>query len=158
MTTFESIISASKTVVLASARRYLGNPSDTNVQDIAQDVYVILYREWQKKKLQKIEDVDNYIYTITKHQCFKFNKKHKFQLDIDESHVSAPDLSNEEKDVLHELVSKTPEKYRIILQLVLKGYGLTEISNGLSINLNTVKSLFKRGKDHLKNQAEESKL
>lgn len=155
MTTFESIVGASKTVVIASARRYLGDPSDTNVQDVAQDVYVSLYKEWQKKRLQKVEDLDNYIYTITKHQCFKFNKKNNYQYDIDDSSVPAPERLSEEKDVLHELVDQTPEKYRVILQLVLKGYGLTEISNGLSLNLNTVKSLFKRGKEHLRKQAEE---
>lgn len=155
MTTFDSIVGVSKGVVFAAARRYLGDPIDANVQDVAQDVYVILYKEWQKKRLQAISDIDNYIYTITKHQCFKFNKKHKFQSDIEAVSVSAPELSNDEKEVLNDLVSQTPEKYRTILQLVLKGYGLTEISQGLSLNLNTVKSLFKRGKDHLKKQAKE---
>jgi RNA polymerase sigma factor (sigma-70 family) len=156
MTTFESIVSSSKTIVIASARRFLGDPSDANVQDVAQDVYVILYREWRKKKLQSVSDLNNYIYTVTKHQSFKFNKKHSYHTDLQTDHIEAPELSNDEKETLHELVSKTPEKYRTILQLVLKGYGLTEISNGLSLNLNTVKSLFKRGKEQLKKQAEEA--
>lgn len=155
MTTFESIVSASKSIVIASARRYLGDPSDINVQDVAQDVYVILYQEWQKKRLQHIEDLDNYIFTITKHRCFRVNKKSGYHQDIDDVEPVSPEIDSEERRLLVQLVDKTPEKYRTILQLVLKGYGLTEISKGLAINVNTVKSLFKRGKEHLKKQAEE---
>lgn len=160
MKTFDDIIAESKSIVFAAAKTYLYNPQDDNVSDIAQDVYIILYSQWQKKRLRTIEDIENYIYTITKHECLKWNKKNaKQEYVLSDAVTYAPKSPEncEQKEQLRALIHAAPEKYRDILTLVINDFRLSEISKGLALNINTVKSLFKRGKSWLINHEKETR-
>jgi RNA polymerase sigma factor (sigma-70 family) len=160
MKTFDDIIAESKSIVFAAAKTYLYNPQDDNVSDIAQDVYIILYSQWQKKRLRTIKDIENYIYTITKHECLKWNKKNaKLEYILSDTLTYSPPNSEncEQKEQLRALIQEAPEKYRDILTLVINDFRLSEISKGLALNINTVKSLFMRGKLWLINYKKETR-
>ena len=148
---FESIIDASQSVVLAGVRRHL--IQQDQAQDVVQDVYLILYRLWRKRKLGHVTQLDAYIYQLVRHECYRYNRQLKGAAVAleDESVIPAPAdlLSSAEYTALHEAVEKLPERYRDIMEYLLKGYTLVELSEKLSINLNTLKSYAKRAREKL---------
>lgn len=132
---------------MSAARRYLVAGQMDQIEDVAQDVYLKLYELWQVQKLRHIEHLENYIYTLTKHDCLKRNQRHARLLPLEgDVESETPGLSPEEKETLYQAVNSLPETYIDVVRYVLKGYQLTEISDKLSIKLNTVKSNMKRAK------------
>ena len=148
---FESIIDASKSVVMAGVRRHL--IQQDLAEDVVQDIYLILYRLWRGRKLAHVTQLDAYIYQLARHECYQYNRQLKGAAVAleDDSLIPAPEelLSSTEYAALHEAIEKLPERYRDIMGYLLKGYTLVELSEKLSINLNTLKSYAKRAREKL---------
>ncbi len=149
---FETIIAASQPVVLAGVRRHL--IQQDFAQDVIQDIYLILYRLWRREKLAHVEKLDAYVYQLARHECYRYNRQLMGQAISleDEGSVMAVDgglLPNDEYQALHDAVAQLPERYRDIMGYLLKGYSLVELSEKLSININTLKSYAKRAREKL---------
>lgn len=71
-------------------------------------------------------------------------------------HMATQPLCSHEESALY-AVMQLPEKYRVPLYLhLVEGYSLVEIAKTLDINLNTVKSRFRRAKRQLTQQLDTS--
>ncbi|MEH6941009.1 sigma-70 family RNA polymerase sigma factor [Bacillus sp. JJ722] len=136
-------------------------------QDVVQDVFVICYREFEKKE---IEYFKSWIYRITINRCkdvlkSSFVKKILFNNALIKSMKSkdhTPEMElvvNDEKAILSQIVLSLPLKYReIIILYYYEELTVSEITSLLSINQNTVKTRLKRGRHLLKKLLESSDL
>jgi len=154
---FVALISATKPLVLSAVRRYLRTAGDMDSEDVVQDVYLLLYTRWRAGKLANLQRPEAYIYTVAKHVCLNKNRRRDTVNieDISEPAMSdAGGLSPEDLIVLGQAMRSVPEKYTIVLKLVLSGYTPSDLVSGLKLPLNTVKSLLLRGKQKLKKALE----
>jgi RNA polymerase sigma-70 factor, ECF subfamily len=153
---FSTLISATKPLVLSAVHRYFRRAGDVDVEDMMQDVYLRLYTHWRAGKLATVSNPEAYIYTMAKHACLNKNRRRE-TLNIDD--VTEPStrevvLSAEDHLVLRDAIRSVPEKYSLVLKLVLAGYTPSELVYGLKMPLNTIKSLVLRGKQKLKHALE----
>ncbi|MEK7298914.1 MAG: RNA polymerase sigma factor [Candidatus Margulisiibacteriota bacterium] len=149
----ETLIGVAKPVIFAAAIRYLSAGATHTVDDVAQEIYLRLYSLIKSDKLSTVTDIQNYIYTMTKNQCLLWNKRNQSHGELSESiaddvHV----LSVEQQVVLADAIARLRPPYRTVVDYVLKGFGLPEIGALLGINLNTLKSHYKRSKVMLAKQ------
>jgi RNA polymerase sigma-70 factor, ECF subfamily len=141
----------------------LGNRHD-EIEDITQEVFIRVYRfidQFTKAKFS------TWLYKITLNVTRDFARKRqsnlrkvfKFQQDFqkeDYPETEAAVLRNEEDRVLHLVIQKLDEKYRVPIVLYYfheKKYD--EIAEIMSISLSTVKTRILRGKSMLKKMMEE---
>ncbi len=154
---FVVMIAVTKPIVVSAVRRYLRTSGDVDVEDAVQDVYLTLYTRWRAGKLAHLESPDAYVYTVAKNTCLNKNRRRDtLNLeDFSEPHVDVKEgLSPEDRLVLGKAMASVPEKYRLVLQLVLSGYTSSDLVTGLKMPLNTIKSLVLRGKQKLKKALE----
>jgi len=154
---FVTLISATKPLVLSAVRRYLRTAGDMDTDDAVQEVYLLLYTRWRAGKLSNLERPDAYIYTVAKHVCLNKNRRRDTVNieDIAEPAIKeSGGLSPEDVIVLGQAMNHVPEKYTIVLKMVLSGYTPSDLVSGLKMPLNTVKSLLLRGKQKLKEALE----
>lgn len=121
-------------------------------KEACKDVVIeVFYFIWHyRKKLDKIENMDSYIYTITKNEAHQYLKYHKNHTHIDDITIQLKEddsLSPENKmmdgeiaALLTEVINELPRKCRIIF-LMARQEGLKpkEIGEILSINESTVR-------------------
>lgn len=154
---FVALISGTKPLVQSAVRRYLRTAGDMDVDDAEQDTYLVLYTRWRAGKLSGVERPDAYIYTVAKHVCLNKNRRRDTVNidDISEPPMTLPGvLSPEDLVVLGQAMASVPEKYTMVLKMVLSGYTPSDLVAGLKMPLNTVKSLLLRGKQKLKEALE----
>lgn len=151
---FVTLVAVTKPLVMSAVRRYLRTTEDHD--DVYQDIYLTLYTRWRKGKLKNLQNLEAYVYTVSKHTCLNLNRKKKTipLEDIPEPGVPYPTLSLDDAAILREAINRVPEKYAVLLRLVLLGYGPSELTQTLQLPLNTIKSLLLRGKKKLKNTLE----
>ena len=149
---FALLIETTRPLVLSAVRRYLRTAGDMDSEDVMQDVYLLLYTRWRQGKLAHLDNPDAYIYTVTKHLCLSKNRRRdNFNIeDVSEPAAQEPFLSPEDRIVLAQAMNSVPEKYALLLKLVVAGYAPADLVKGLKLPLNTVKSLLLRGKQKLK--------
>lgn len=150
---FLVLITATRPLILSAVRRYLRTAPDLDNDDVVQDVYLLLYTRWRQGKLTHIENPGAYVYTVAKHVCLNKNRRRDTLRieDIDEPVLVFEDyLSPEDRIVLAKAMASLPEKYGVLLKMVLSGYTPGDLVQGLKLPLNTVKSLLLRGKKKLK--------
>lgn len=148
---FAALIQVSHPIVCAATRKYLRVADDN--EDVMQEVYLILYTQWRKGKLQEVVRPDSYVYTVTKNICLNKNRKKEILPLDDIPEPMAPEYTGAPTELvvaLRHAMDQIPEKYTQVLRLVLQGYTPTEIGQTLQVPLNTIKSLLLRGKKKMR--------
>ena len=122
-----------------------------DAEDAWQNVFIKLFKS--KKIWSKPEDeLRKWLVTVTLNECRDIKRKlfHRNHYDIDELNVSYSEDFN--KDIIS-AVRSLPLKYLQVIELYyFEGYSVSEISDILSANENTIKSRLKRGREFLKGE------
>lgn len=132
----------------------LGN-SDS-VDDIAQDVFITVYRNLNKFRFES--QFTTWLYRITINKCKDHLRRKKIKsliMPLKDSDDAGYEQSNESDDIskiVHQAIEKLPEKLRIPLLLKdIEGLSYQEIAETVQCELGTVKSRIFRAREGLKN-------
>lgn len=129
------------------ANKYLDNLELS--KDVVQETFYKLLD--QNKEFGKNDSIKAYLYTSVKNKCLDHLKSSEYQLKHKLTEENIKILESEsyfEKELLLEEISRTvdtalntlPEKCKQIIKLSMKGYRNIQISEELSISINTVKT------------------
>jgi RNA polymerase sigma-70 factor (ECF subfamily) len=135
---------------------YITMNNSALVDDIAQDVFITVYRNL---KLFRFESqFTTWLYRITVNRCKDYLRKmnvRKIFFPIEEgadvSEYSSPVENNDVSRIVMDAISKLPVKLRMPLILKdIEGFSYQEISETLNCEMGTVKSRIFRGREKLK--------
>ena len=161
---YEEIISLYEKKVFSTIYYMVKNENE--IEDIAQEVFIKIYRNL--KNFKEESSLYTWIYRITINVCFDALKKRKNVVYLDEKietedgeigltlkdDSKKPDEIVEEndlKEILEKCIRKLPEDQRIMIVLRdIKGFTYMEIAEMLKMNLGTVKSRISRARSALK--------
>ena len=118
-------------------------------EEIIQEVFATLWRK--KQTLNPDHSLNHYLYTLTKHRCFRFLKQRAQQHALRQEliHRSVPSSNDTEDQVTYrqsyaiaqEAIRQLPPKRQLIYEMArLEGRPLQEIAEELGISLSTVKN------------------
>ena len=130
---------------------YINLENCADAEDAWQNVFIKLYKS-NKLGDKPDEELRKWLVTVTLNECRDIKRKlfHRRHFDIDELNVTYDE--DFDKDVIN-AVRNLPAKYLQTIELhYFEGYSVSEISEILSININTVKSRLKRGRELLKGE------
>lgn len=145
--------------------------NDNDVEDIAQEVFIKIYKNLNNFKEES--SLYTWIYRITVNVCIDELKKRKKVVYIDEKidtkdgevELQLPDDSKSPTDIaednelkyrLEKCIKKLPESQRMMIILRdIKGFTYMEIAEIMKMNLGTVKSKINRARAALKELLEE---
>jgi RNA polymerase sigma-70 factor (ECF subfamily) len=135
---------------------YLTMSNSSLVDDIAQEVFITVYRKLKNFRFES--QFTTWLYRITVNKCKdqlrKKNVRRIFMPLQESEEVSHSLTSVEDKDVskvVMEAVSKLPIKLRIPLMLKdIEGFSYQEIAESLECEMGTVKSRIFRARERLK--------
>lgn len=154
-TEFSRIVEDTKKIVLAAVGRYLHPDLYEEIDDVVQETYIRAYRSIAAGKFKGESSPGTWLYVIARNESLRMNKKlKKISAASIESAGHLPDHRNSEsraetEEQLYEKVSMLPEKYRDVIELVLRGFSEAEIAAELKIKPGTVKSRSFRGREIL---------
>lgn len=145
--------------------------NDNEVEDIAQEVFIKIYKNLGDFKEES--SLYTWIYRITVNVCIDELKKRKkvvylnekidtkdgeVELQLPDDSKSPTDIAedNDLKDKLEKCIKKLPESQRMMIILRdIKGFTYMEIAEIMKMNLGTVKSKINRARASLKELLEE---
>ena len=144
--------------MLGIAMRYSNNK--TEAEDALQEAFIKIYKNIVKFEGRRDGSLTNWIKTIVVNTTLSINKKNKkynYTEDIENIQINSNKLENEVEDttetqnkIMHAL-NQLPSGYRTVFNLyVLEGYTHQEISDILSISVNTSKSQLSKARKFLK--------
>jgi RNA polymerase sigma-70 factor (ECF subfamily) len=136
---------------------YLTMNSSNAVDDIAQDVFLTVYRNLKNFRFES--QFTTWLYRITVNKCKDYMRKIKIRnifTPIKEAEEQTEDtISSESSDIavlVHKAIAKLPEKLRIPLLLKdIEGMSYQEIAETVQCEIGTVKSRIFRAREGLKN-------
>ncbi len=129
---------------------YLKNMADT--EDIFQNVFIKYYKS--SVHFESDEHRKAWFIRVTINECKDLVKSffRKNSVSIDEISEIKTETDFNENEYVREAVLKLPEKYKIAIYLhYFEGYSAVEIGKILNKNVNTIYTLFARGREQLKN-------
>lgn len=161
---FSQIFTLYRNSVFVKARRIMQN--DANAQDIVQETFLIVHRN-----LYQLRDLDlfySWLMQITVSRCqMHFRKeKHYTNVEYDDTllgqketrsyldPVKHVDQMNEREILLKMIDSLAPKKAIVVKMAYLEEMRMDEIAAVLGINVNTVKTRAKRGREDLQKMIE----
>jgi RNA polymerase sigma-70 factor (ECF subfamily) len=126
------------------------------VDDIAQDVFITVYRNLRYFRFES--QFTTWLYRITVNRCKDYLRRmnvRKIFSPLDESfevsEYSTPVENNDISKIVMDAIAKLPEKLRMPLILKdIEGFSYQEISETLNCEMGTVKSRIFRGREKLK--------
>jgi len=135
---------------------YITKNSSALVDDIAQDVFITVYRNLKHFRFES--QFTTWLYRITVNRCKDYLRKmnvRKIFSPIEEgsevSEYSSPVENNDISRIVMDAISKLPVKLRMPLILKdIEGFSYQEISETLNCEMGTVKSRIFRGREKLK--------
>ena len=135
---------------------YITMNNSAFVDDIAQDVFITVYRNLKHFRFES--QFTTWLYRITVNRCKDYLRRmnvRKIFSPIDEgyevSEFSTPTEDNDISKIVTEAISKLPLKLRMPLILKdIEGFSYQEISETLKCEMGTVKSRIFRGREKLK--------
>jgi len=135
---------------------YLTMNNSALVDDIAQEVFITVYRNLKQFRFES--QFTTWLYRITVNRCKdylrKMNVRRIFSPLEEGSEVGEFDSPVENNDVsriVMDAISKLPSKLRLPLVLKdIEGFSYQEISESLNCEMGTVKSRIFRGRERLK--------
>jgi RNA polymerase sigma-70 factor, ECF subfamily len=131
-----------------------------SVDDIAQDVFITVYKNLNNFRFES--QFTTWLYRITVNKCKDYLRKKKIRsvfLPIKDSedagyepeHVQNTDVA----EIVHKAISRLPEKLRVPLLLKdIEGMSYQEIAETVQCEIGTVKSRIFRAREGLKNMLE----
>lgn len=136
---------------------YLTMNSSNSVDDIAQDVFLTVYRNLNSFRFES--QFTTWLYRITVNKCKDYMRKIKIRnifTPIKEAEGKTEDGNNpESKDIsgiVHKAIGKLPEKLRVPLLLKdIEGMSYQEIAETVQCEIGTVKSRIFRAREGLRN-------
>lgn len=137
--------------VFAYCLRIIGNNEDA--QDVFQDTFLKFFKSAQEHNI--MTNVSAYIIKIARNLCLNYKRNKKYNLNIEDFHISTNDNGYEQKEML-ELIGAALEcldfeyKEAFILRLY-HGLSYQEISDITGDSITTVKNRFWRAKEKVKN-------
>lgn len=148
--TIERLVQKYSSMVLQIAYQYSFNKSEA--EDITQEVFIKLYNNI--KKIKNEEHIKAWLIRVTINLSIDYNRNYwnKNTTSLDENYKY---FDEETKDVFNELKKLTPEFRNIIYLYYYQGYKISEISEILSMNQNTVSSYLNRARKELKHILEQ---
>ncbi len=148
--TIEHLVQKYSSMVLQIAYQYSFNKSEA--EDITQEVFIRLYNNI--KKIKNEEHIKAWLIRVTINLSIDYNRNYwnKNTTSLDENYKY---FDEETKDVFNELKKLTPEYRNIIYLYYYQGYKISEISEILSMNQNTVSSYLNRARKELKHILEQ---
>lgn len=148
--TIERLVQKYSSMVLQIAYQYSFNKSEA--EDITQEVFIKLYKNI--KKIKNNEHIKAWLIRVTINLSIDYNRNYwnKNTTSLDENYKY---FDEETKDVFNELKKLTPEYRNIIYLYYYQGYKISEISEILSMNQNTVSSYLNRARKELKHILEQ---
>jgi len=135
---------------------YITMNNSALVDDIAQDVFITVYRNLKHFRYES--QFTTWLYRITVNRCKDYLRKmnvRKIFSPIEEgaevSEYSSPVENNDVSRIVMDAISKIPVKLRMPLILKdIEGFSYQEISESLNCEMGTVKSRIFRGREKLK--------
>jgi RNA polymerase sigma-70 factor, ECF subfamily len=138
------------------------NVGDTDAaDDIAQDVFVTIYKKLKHFRFES--QFTTWLYRITVNKCRDYLRKKKIRsifspFTIEEETRPSPERTDESFDIrqiVREAVANLPEKLKTPLTLRdFEGMSYQEIAKSLDLELGTVKSRIFRAREQLKEELE----
>jgi RNA polymerase sigma-70 factor (ECF subfamily) len=136
---------------------YLTLGASDSVDDIAQEVFITIYRNLNQFKFQS--QFTTWLYRITVNKCKDHIRKMKirkiFSPIKDTEREIGYDISFEDTntaELVREAITKLPDKLRIPLLLKdIEGFSYQEIADTVQCEIGTVKSRIFRAREGLKN-------
>ncbi len=143
-------------LVMGSCLKYLKNKE--NAQDITLKIFGELAEKLEKHTIQHFK---SWLYQVTRNECFMYLRKHKghHTTPIDSLPIAA--ASDDEAHIilekeaqlslLEQAIATLKEEQKQCVELFyLQDQSYQQISEGLNISLNTVKSAIQNGKRNIK--------
>lgn len=137
---------------------YLSMGNASSIDDIAQDVFITVYKNLSHFRFEC--QFSTWLYRITVNKCrdqLRKMKIRKILVPIKETENEISYKFNEDKKEMKEMVrkaiSKLPDKLRIPLLLKdIEGFSYQEISETVQCEIGTVKSRIFRARENLRDQ------
>lgn len=152
-TTFRILLQRHKDKVRNITYLVLGNSGD--VDDIAQDVFITVYKNLRRFRFES--QFSTWLYRITVNKCKDYLRKKKIRsifLSVKEDEEPTYNNSHELTDtaeIVRKAVNKLPDKLRIPLLLKdFEGFSYQEIAEAVNCELGTVKSRIFRAREGLR--------
>ncbi|HKB84880.1 MAG TPA: sigma-70 family RNA polymerase sigma factor [Ignavibacteriaceae bacterium] len=135
---------------------YLTMNNSNSVDDIAQDVFLTVYRNLNNFRFES--QFTTWLYRITVNKCKDYMRKIKIRnifTPIKEAEGKTEDIitpeSNDISAIVHKAIGKLPEKLRVPLLLKdIEGMSYQEIAETVQCEIGTVKSRIFRAREGLK--------
>jgi len=135
---------------------YLTMNNSNSVDDIAQDVFLTVYRNLNNFRFES--QFTTWLYRITVNKCKDYMRKIKIRnifTPIKEAEGKTEDIitpeSNDISAIVHKAIGKLPEKLRVPLLLKdIEGMSYQEIAETVQWEIGTVKSRIFRAREGLK--------
>jgi RNA polymerase sigma-70 factor, ECF subfamily len=135
---------------------YITIGSTDSIDDIAQDVFITVYRNLGRFRYES--QFTTWLYRITVNKCRDYLRKKKIRsiiLPLKDSEDAGYEQINDNTDIpgiVQSAIAKLPEKLRIPLLLKdIEGLSYQEISETMQCEIGTVKSRIFRAREGLKN-------
>lgn len=135
---------------------YITMNNSALVDDIAQDVFITVYRNLKHFRFES--QFTTWLYRITVNRCKDYLRKmnvRKIFFPVEDgmniSDYSTPVENNDISKIVMDAISKLPVKLRMpLIMKDIEGFSYQEISESLSCEMGTVKSRIFRGREKLK--------
>ena len=136
---------------------YLNLNNSEAADDIAQDVFITVYRNLKNFRFES--QFTTWLYRVTINKCKDHLRKVKIRSifspikDSEEQIGYTPDHENSDiKNIVHEAISRLPDKLRVPLLLKdIEGLSYQEIAESVDCEIGTVKSRIFRAREGLRN-------
>ncbi len=145
--------------LLNFAQYYLDSKYATN--EVVSTVFIGLWKN--RKKLEKIGRIENYIFKSTRNYCLNFlrdehrlryNRIDEQEINLKKSVVSPEDhyINNEMREMILNALDKLPKRCRLIFELVKdEGMKYKEVAELLNISVKTVENQMGKAYAKLRN-------
>lgn len=147
----EVFIKNNSSLFFAFAFRYIKNQEE--IEDLIQDCYLTLWND--RKKIGRVESPINYMFTMIKNRAInRLKRKSKIDIGIKEDISDQTDFCNniievESSKIIADAVKLLSPQSQVVVNLLIQGFSLDEISKKLSISINSVKTIKYRAIDKL---------
>ena len=152
---FADAVTIHQSLVFSIAYHLLHNPSQA--EDVAQDVFLRLYRDYGK--IQSASHLTHWLRRTATHRCLDIlrNLERRRHIPLNEVEITLPSSASEQDPIrartLRRLVSKLPDTARAVVVLrYQEDLEPREIAQLLDLSVNTVKSRLQRALVQLRNQ------
>jgi len=164
-----AIIEALHRQVIATIYRFLGSRFQSEVEDIAQEVFLKIFRSIERFEPERGVKFTTWIYTFVRNHCFDVLKKRRLhtsslsarddsegQISVPDPRSPAPDQSAENMELgekIEEALALLGEDQRMVFILrEYEGLDYGSISRVTGVSEGTVKSRLHRAKESLRHR------